>query len=183
MSFSLLYNRWLQAVAQIPSGLDWGITLGLLALYGVLALPLGFRLGFFRWQWVRSPATIAQTLAIALVFPALFEESLFRVLLLPLPQHGLDSAGFWGWAGLMLGVFILAHPLNALVFFPQRKGTFFDPVFLTLAGLLGAMCTVSYWQSFSLWPPVAIHWLAVGLWLLVLGGDRRMAGEVPGRGE
>ncbi|HAT13909.1 MAG TPA: CPBP family intramembrane metalloprotease, partial [Microcoleaceae bacterium UBA11344] len=30
--------------------------------------------------------------------------------------------------------------------------------------------------SGSMWPPVAIHWLAVTVWLLLLGGDRRLYG-------
>jgi predicted Abi (CAAX) family protease len=166
-----LLSKLYRAVLTLPQGTDWGLGLVLLLGYALIALLWGQRSALLRWQPVTSPQTIAITLGIALIVPALMEETLFRVLLLPDPNH----AYFYGWAvgGLML--FILAHPLNALLFFPHRKETFFNPHFLALAGLLGLICTIAYQQSESLWLPVLLHWIPVGLWLLLWGGLERMS--------
>ena len=175
---TLLQQRLLSASHQIPTGSAWGFSLVGLGLYALVALPWGWRGGLLRWEPVRSPAAIVSNGAIALVFPALVEEILFRVLPLPLPGSAIDPLRFWGWILGSLLVFIAAHPLNALIIFPDRKNTFFDPTFLTLAGLLGILCTAAYVQSGSLWPPVVLHWILVMVWLLLLGGAGRV-GFVP----
>ncbi|MEO0488081.1 MAG: hypothetical protein AAFZ49_00815, partial [Cyanobacteria bacterium J06659_2] len=97
------------------------------------------------------------------------------------PSEGATISAFFAWGLVSLGVFIVSHPLNAIVFFPTRRTTFFDPIFLTLAGLLGGICTLAYGLSGSLWPPVLLHWVIVVIWLLLFGGERRIAGngEVP----
>jgi predicted Abi (CAAX) family protease len=75
---------------------------------------------------------------------------------------------------MSLALFTASHPVNAILFSPTHRPTFTDPVFLVLAALLGLTCTLAYLQSGSLWPPVAIHWTAVVVWLLFLGGYRRL---------
>jgi predicted Abi (CAAX) family protease len=74
-------------------------------------------------------------------------------------------------------MFIVYHPLNALSFFPKGLKTFFNWVFLVLAALLGIICSIAYLQSGSLWTPVVIHWLAVVIWLLLLGGYGKLYGQ------
>jgi len=71
-------------------------------------------------------------------------------------------------------MFVVYHPLNALSFFSQGLETFFNSAFLLLATLLGITCSIAYLQSGSLWTPVVIHWLAVVVWLLFLGGYRKL---------
>ncbi|MEY2978141.1 MAG: type II CAAX prenyl endopeptidase Rce1 family protein [Prochlorotrichaceae cyanobacterium] len=176
-----LLQRLHSAFFTLPSLRDWALGLGLLLLYALIAIPWGLGLpwtvdksrssSFLRWQPVTAPLTIVTTLGIALIFPALMEELLFRVMLLPSPHHPY----FYGWAALALILFILAHPLNALLFFPHRKATFFNPLFLILAGLLGGLCTIAYQSSGSLWLPLLLHWIPVVLWLLCWGGLERMA--------
>ncbi len=159
-----------QAFFTLPQRGDWGVGLGLLVVYAAVALLWGVRSSLLRWQPVTDLPTIATTLGIALVVPALLEETLFRVILLPSPNH----PHFYLWASLGLILFILAHPLNALLFFPHRKSTFFNPHFLALAGLLGLICTIAYQRSSSLWLPVLLHWIPVGIWLLLWGGLERI---------
>lgn len=91
--------------------------------------------------------------------PALLEELLFRVL--PPPR-------LWPFA---LAAYVLFHPLNAWLFWPEARDVFYDPAFLFLAALLGGGCTLLYRRTRSLWPPVALHWLVVAGWLLFLGGE------------
>ena len=102
--------------------------------------------------------------------PALIEELVFRVLLLPRTTENLPIGLVWFWVGISLVLFIVYHPLNAISFFPSGRDTFFNLIFLTLAGLLGFVCSLAYLQSGSLWTPVFIHWLVVAVWLLLLGG-------------
>jgi len=188
--FSLLADRLKLAVVTLPDmqGLILGIVL--LAIYAAISLPIGFRSSLFRWVLIRSPYQILSTSLVAIVFPAVMEEVIFRVLLLPTPPSlpitfppvsPIDIqiyVRFFEWSLISLVLFILAHPLNAIVFFPQRKSTFFDPIFLGLAGFLGVVCTITYLGTGSLWLPVGLHWLMVVIWLLTLGGLDRLSGKV-----
>lgn len=173
-----LLPKLYRSVFTLPQAKDWVVGLILLLGYALIALLMGQRSSLLRWQPVASPRTIASTLALALIVPALMEETLFRVLLLPKPEY----AYFYGWAVWGLVLFILAHPLNALLFFPHRRDTFFNPHFLALTGLLGLICTIAYQQSESLWLPVLLHWIPVGVWLLLWGGLERMSPQVSPQG-
>ena len=109
-----------------------------------------------------------------LVHPAFVEELIFRALLVPRRTEAMPRSGLYARAGLALLVYVAAHPLNALLFWPAALPVFANPFYLTLASLLGLTCTAAYLISGSIWPPVAIHWLTVVLWLLLLGGQRRL---------
>ncbi|MEM8604655.1 MAG: CPBP family glutamic-type intramembrane protease [Cyanobacteria bacterium P01_H01_bin.121] len=169
----LLYERTHSAALTLPTTTAELWLLGLLVLYAAIALPVGFRQRLFRFEMVQQWSIVIPTLLIALIFPALLEEWVFRVLLLPM-QTDATLTSVLGWSSLSLGIFVAAHPLNALIFFPSRRATFTSPTFLVLASLLGVVCTIAYLQSHSLWPPVAIHWFLVVVWLLWLGGYQRM---------
>ncbi|MEM8720927.1 MAG: CPBP family glutamic-type intramembrane protease [Cyanobacteria bacterium P01_G01_bin.39] len=105
----------------------------------------------------------------------MLEELVFRGLILPYPDSSISLESYSIWSLFSLGLFIIYHPLNALTFFPQGRSVFFRPVFLVLAAALGIVCTITYWQTGSLWIPVIIHWLAVVLWLLCFGGWSQIA--------
>ena len=85
------------------------------------------------------------------------------------------------WAGISVFIFIIYHPLNALTFYKRGNPTFLQPVFLTLAGLLGLICALAYYFTGSLLIVAFIHWLVVVVWLFILGGrnklNRRYADE------
>ncbi|MEM9447219.1 MAG: CPBP family glutamic-type intramembrane protease [Cyanobacteria bacterium P01_E01_bin.6] len=172
--WTVLSDRLIRAITTIPSIQDWLVCLLLLIIYGAIAFPVGFLTGFLRIEWVTSWKSILINMLVALIFPSIIEEVLFRALPLPHPtsQASLEAIALWSIGSLI--IFILAHPLNALLVLTSRRETFFNGVFLTLAGLLGIVCTLTYLQSGSLWPPVTLHWAIVVIWLLCLGGDRRM---------
>lgn len=172
-----LSDRVLVATFTLPDSTAWLLSLTLLGIYAAGVIPFGLWRGFLVWDPVRNWQVIVTAALVAVIFPAVFEEVLFRVLWLPHPSENAASSALWGWSLASLGVFVVSHPLNAVVFFPARRATFFNPIFLTLAGLLGGICTLAYSQSGSLWPPVALHWIIVVIWLLLLGGERRIAGE------
>lgn len=170
----LLSDRLVSATLTVPSITDWSICLVILAAYAAIALPLGFRSGLLQREWVTNPLTIGMSSLVALIFPSIFEEVIFRVLLLPHPSAAASLGAIALWSSLGLGLFIAAHPLNAWLIMTSRRETFYNPTFLALAGLLGLACTVTYLQSGSAWTAVGLHWVVVMVWLLVLGGDRRM---------
>lgn len=164
----------MSAGLQMPPLTDWLLTLEILILYGAIALPIGFASGLLCWQpWSASWLDRGLATLRILVFPGLFEEWLFRVLLLPVPASGSESL-WWGWAGFGLVLYVLFHPLNAKFVFKAAAATFFDPTFLTLTTLLGIACTIDYRLTASLWTIAFIHWVAVVIWLLCLGGMQRL---------
>lgn len=65
-----------------------------------------------------------------------------------------------------------SHPLN--IFAAGHDTIFRTPVFLLSAALLGVACTVAYLHTGSLWVPVVIHWIIVAVWLVLLGGYKKL---------
>lgn len=155
---------------DLPHSANWTIPLLAIGIYGLFTLALGLVSGFLQWNPCRSLTTIVKIIVTSLVAPAMLEEIVFRGWLLPDPGAELFFNTYIPWAILSLFLFIVYHPLNALTFFPQGRETFFDPIFLTLAAALGIICTITYYQTGSLWLPVLIHWLTVVIWLLCFGG-------------
>lgn len=157
-----------QAIA-LPSNYNWeGLSLAW-GIYALFSLGFGWRSHFLVWK-PQPTRTILKIVATSLIAPAILEELFFRGILLPDPSSHVGMQTYVARSLLSLSLFVVYHPLNALTFFPQAKQTFFDPVFLTLATALGIVCTFSYWQTSSLWLPIAIHWLTVVLWLSYFDG-------------
>lgn len=165
-----LIQRVVKAVSTVPSWESWGLAIVLLFLYTMIALPLGFKFNFIRFQPVTSLKLSGTILITCILTPAITEELFFRVLLIPHPSETPNFwiVGFWGLISLIL--FIIYHPLNAQTFYPPGLKVFFHPIFLTLAAILGIICSISYYQSGSIWTAAFIHWVIVVVWLLVLGG-------------
>lgn len=168
-------HRLEAAISTLPNLEAWLYTVALLLVFAIVALPIGF-LGKFLQVEVLSASwtTIVGILATALLMPAVTEELFFRVLLLPRSTENVSASALWLWGCISLVLFIAYHPLNALSFFPRGLKTFFNWIFLLLAALLGIVCTLAYLQSGSLWTPVVIHWLVVVVWLILLGGYRKL---------
>jgi predicted Abi (CAAX) family protease len=168
-------NRLIKSILTVPTLQGWLWVFGLLLIVAATAFPIGFYVGFLR---VSTPRTWQHSLtvaSVALVFPALTEELFFRVLLIPHPTEGAAWTQWSIWAGLSLLLFIVYHPLNAKTFFSRGVSTFFNPAFLSLAGILGAACSIGYALTGSLWAIAFIHWVVVVVWLLWLGGEDRLA--------
>lgn len=164
------------AFATIPDWSDGLLAVAIVLVYTAIAFAVGFRSGFLKIDVQTSKPTIFGVLVGCLFSPGISEELFFRVLMLPHPQENASGLLLWFWGFASLTLFVVYHPVNALTFYPAGRSTFMNPVFLLLAAVLGVACTVAYLQSGSLWPPVAIHWLAVTVWLLLLGGYRRLYG-------
>jgi predicted Abi (CAAX) family protease len=171
----VIIQRITIAGQTLPSLEAWRYAAVLLFIFGLVALPLGFVSGFVQLDiseltWKRIGTVVVSSL----VFPALSEELVFRVLLLPHPVEKVGTIAQGVAATISLFLFVIYHPANAYTFFPAGLKVFVNPVFLSLAALLGLICTLAYFHSGSLWPPVFLHWVVVAVWLLLLGGYRKL---------
>ncbi len=160
-----------------------GFSLLVLGVYAALALGHGLRSGFLAGPWRLRPLRVLLPRAAALLLlPALVEELIFRVALLPHPLEGEPRGPLLAWLALSVGLFVLYHPLAARLWYPQARPVFDDPRFLVQCTLLGLACGLVYVVTGSLWPPVLIHWLAVLVWLEPLQGRRLLQPPAPAAG-
>jgi predicted Abi (CAAX) family protease len=168
------------APLTMASWLQAGLLLG---GFTVLVVPPGLHNGFLRWQRPHGPpaSLIAQSAAL-LVMPAVVEELIFRVALLP---HRYEGAAWWelaGWGLLSVGLYVAYHPVAARLWYPAGRGVFDDPRFLVPCTWLGIQLSAVYLLTGSLWMPTLSHWLVVLAWLKGLGGDRILHRRTPGIG-
>jgi predicted Abi (CAAX) family protease len=170
---STIVLRLWAGMVTLPHLGGWLAILGLLSAYSLVALPIGFISGFLTLNSCdRSIGKNMRSLLQLFFLPALLEEILFRLLLIPHPIETAISSDSYLWLVISLGLFIIYHPLNALTFYMPGNPTFMDWRFLVLTGLLGIVCAIVYLLSGSIWSAVFIHWLVVVAWLKVFGGDR-----------
>ena len=173
-----LLRRLEWAVSTMPDARGWLLSAALLCVCAALALPIGFRSGFLRRETATLPVRQRiKLLLLTFFFPAMAEEIVFRVLLIPHPAGeaawSLTPRGLW--VGISLFAFVLSHLLNAaLTNSPARAAAFRHPAFIAMATILGTACTGAYLATGSLWPPVLLHWIAVAAWLTRFGGYRRL---------
>lgn len=167
------------AIVTRPDRSAWWRCLALYLCFLAVALPLGLLTGFLRTAPVRdSPWLVLGAPLYLLVRPALLEEFVFRVLLLPHPSEHRSRSSVLGQSILAGLAFVAIHPINGMFFHDPPLLVFVDPVFLTLAALLGAVCIGAYLTSGSIWPPVILHWLTVTVWILFLGGGGKLGWSV-----
>jgi predicted Abi (CAAX) family protease len=151
------------AIFTLPSARGWLETLLFFFLFSVIALPTASSSSFFstRMSFIDWLPILVTTFFI----PALFEEIIWRVLLVPKP----GTKYFWPVSIFSLIFYVLSHPLGAWLFRPTARDIFYSPAFLFLATLLGLTCLITYARTKSLWACVVIHWLVVAVWLLFGG--------------
>lgn len=128
-------------------------------------LAIGFAGGLYHLTPVAGG--LPGRLLTVLVAPALGEELVFRGLLTP---SRAEQPNPWRALAVACIVFTLWHVVEALVLLPKAAGLFLRPDFLACAAVLGIGCGLVRWRSGSLWPAVALHWLAVVAWQTWLGG-------------
>jgi predicted Abi (CAAX) family protease len=170
----LIARRAVAACSSWPDAKGWLLTAGILAGLATISLPLGFGIGFLRIDLFVSWQTAVVVAAVAFFSPAVVEELIFRVALLPHPHERAPAAVARLWGTVALALFVIAHPLRTLILSSARGATFADPRFFVLAALLGLACTLAYLRTGSLWPPVVIHWVVATGWLLVFRGYRKL---------
>src|SRR5262249_21272224 len=101
---------------------------------------------------------------------SLFEETLFRALLLPHPSEDFSRIGLTINMLVAVGLFVLGHPLAGWLFAPAAPPLFYDPVFLTLSAIFGVVVSLVYLRTGSIWPSVFMHWVIVVAWRIWFGG-------------
>lgn len=171
---TILFTRTLGAIKLSPLW-QWIEALGILCVYAAIALPIGFSQRFLQFKLWQASQWQYALLSVRLFFmPALVEEFVFRVLLIPAPRAGVTEQAWAVWAIFSLLLFIAYHPINAKTFYKRGNPTFFDPVFLVLTGLLGVACTVAYLLTGSLLIITLIHWIVVTAWLMLFGGMEKL---------
>jgi len=163
-----LFNNLTQALLHSPlkSPLKaWA----LVPVFAIIAVSVGLSTGLFRPGWLDSPITPLLPF-ILFVFPSLLEEAFFRGVLIP--RNILDSGQAKAAWRVVIStlVFVAWHPFNALTFNPTAVPLFLDPWFLVIVAAMGLTCGYAYVLSRSIWVPVIIHWAAVTVWVLFLGG-------------
>lgn len=149
-----------------PEGRAWRRLLAEAAWALPLAALLCLAGGSADPGWPEDPARLARLALIALVAPALGEELLFRVLILPPPGAPWPT---WRMV-LSVGLFVLWHPPQAWLFGARWAGVVLDPGFLAAVAVIGAALVRLYRRTGSIWPCVALHWTAVVGWKALLGG-------------
>ncbi|MEH2139063.1 CPBP family glutamic-type intramembrane protease [Nostoc sp.] len=171
---SVILNRVLASLA-LPTQQDWLVLVLLLIVYSIIAIPYGWKLGFLQINIWSANWIDKYLLTLRCLFtPAILEELLFRVILLPHPTEITNWLRWSLWAIVSLVLFVLYHPFNAKTFFKAGNPTFFNRVFITLTLCLGVICTVAYTLTGSFWVIVLIHWVVVVVWLIVFGGMTKL---------
>jgi predicted Abi (CAAX) family protease len=132
-----LAQRVRAAITTAPGAKVWLEAALFLLLCGLLALPVGLLTGFFRVDLSVPWRTAATLLLLSLIFPAIAEELLFRVLFLPHPCENASTQSRRLWASVCWLLFVASHALKPFSLFAVDRAIFTEPIFLFLAGLLG----------------------------------------------
>lgn len=141
----------------------------LVPVFAIIAVSVGFGAGLLQFRWLDSP--LLPVLPILLfVFPSLLEEAFFRGVLIP--RNILASGHLKATRSVAISTlaFVLWHPFNALAFNPTAVSLFLNPWFLVIVCAMGVTCGYGYVLSRSIWVPVIIHWAAITVWVVFLGG-------------
>jgi predicted Abi (CAAX) family protease len=163
----LLADLWL-AIKTFP-GKNLPKCLGIVLIYGLAALAIGFSSGIYTVQSLDIQKFWFLPLTL-LLFPSIPEELFFRGLLIPRNAIDLPWERSVAYVVFSAFAFTIWHPLNALTINPSAQEFFLNFYFLIIVFLLGIGCGLSYLLSQSIWVPVLIHWLTVVVWVLFLGG-------------
>lgn len=168
-------QRFADALTTWPS---WGMVLlgtVALALYGALAIPYGKSRGFLQLKnGIDNPLRFVLHAVRLFFMPALVEEIIFRVVLLPHPVEGVPGWRWLFWATVSFVLFILWHLLLAKTIHRNAREVLTDSRFLILMGWLGLVLIGAYWITGSLWVVTFIHWVTVLVWIYALGGKDRL---------
>jgi predicted Abi (CAAX) family protease len=159
------------ALTTIPDWRTWRNCALVYGLFLIGALPTGLASGLIRPATASlTPIELIGSGLLLFLQPALAEEIVFRGLLLPRDARSWPRWRLIPVAGAALAVYVVSHPINAMLFRPQVLSLFESAPYLLLTTLLGVTCTVTYLISRSIWPSVAIHWLTLVTWIWLLGG-------------
>lgn len=165
-------RRVRSALTTWPSRASWGRATGELLWLAPVLVALGIVGGFAEFAPVDDIAALLQLALLLLVVPALGEELLFRAALQPDPRGPASPIVIIG----SIALFVAWHPLQVFAFGPPWAEMFLNPWFLAATAALGIAVTRAYRATLSIWPSVAIHWLAVFSWKALAGGPSAISG-------
>ncbi|MBE9125153.1 MULTISPECIES: type II CAAX prenyl endopeptidase Rce1 family protein [unclassified Coleofasciculus] len=141
----------------------------------LICLPIGFQSGLLEVRMLPlSFIGIVKILVSRFFFPAFAEELLFRVLLLPRKTSNTPIIIQLIMVFISLVLYVVGHPINAFLFYKKAFDILTNSVFLLSTLVLGIALTISYLQSDSIWTSIAIHWIVVVTWLLILDGYSKL---------
>jgi predicted Abi (CAAX) family protease len=143
-----------------------------LSLLAIFLVPLGFKTGFLKVQALPRKQTLLLFPKL-LILPAIFEEFIFRGLLLPPIPSGFTDPNLY-LASLNLFGFVIMHPINAKLFFKRSYPTFLNSFFLFSTFVIGLICTILTWHTKSLIPAILVHWIVVVVWIVLFGGYQKL---------
>lgn len=177
-----LAQRALVSLTIVPSARQWyhvaGITLATTSMAGLVAAGTGFvdPMG----DWDPPTGSLANQVLrplSALVVPALVEETIWRGAFL---SPVVVSSSWYGWAGGVLILHVLFHPIAARTFWPRGQHVFDDARFLLLATIVLGGATLSFGVSGgSAWAAAWTHGIPVALWRDFWGGEAKLLGAHP----
>jgi predicted Abi (CAAX) family protease len=171
---SFFINRLIdvkRGLTTLPKGEDFLFSVVVFLIYMAVALPVGFCSGFFSIQVIKTEIWMMIALPVSLFFvPSIFEEIVFRGLMLPHRSRGTSSKPLVIYSVFSIVAFVAWHPINAMTVNHPAFSMFTNPVFLSLAALMAIACIITYLRTGSLWVPIAIHWLTVLVWVFFLSG-------------
>jgi predicted Abi (CAAX) family protease len=168
-------QRFADALTTWPTWPMVLLGIAALALYGVFAINYGLASGFMeRKNAVGNPIHFLLHALRLFFIPALLEEIIFRVALLPHPVEGVPGWLWLFWGLISFVLFMLWHLLLAKTIHRNARKTLTDSRFLVLMGWLGLVLIGVYWITGSLWLVTVIHWVAVLVWIYALGGRDRL---------
>jgi len=154
----------LAGLRHLPDRAGWRSAAFELAWALPLLLVIAHWGGLARLQDPPAASTAAMLAATLFVMPALLEELLFRGLIIP--REGPKRK----WIALSVLLFVLWHPLQVVTVGPSWAGSFLNPWFLLVVGILGLALARMYAATRSLWPSILTHWLVIFGWKTLFGG-------------
>ncbi|MCM1984968.1 CPBP family glutamic-type intramembrane protease [Lyngbya confervoides] len=161
----------------VPLSGPWvGAVLLSLGMIAIGLLPFGLKSGYLQGQIARTPPLRGLINGVKLfLFPALAEEIVFRVMLLPHPTEGISPASWLAWAALSIGLFVIYHWGLSQVR-PEAGEALRDRRFLLMVVWFGLILTLLYGFTGSLWAVTVVHWVVVLGWIYGFGGYQRLQG-------
>ena len=145
----------------------------IVVVYIIGGLTIGFLSNLFTPVVLTGPSLFYLPITL-FVFPAFLEESFFRGFLIPLDTREKSRKQIILTILFSTVLFVIWHPANALTINPTAASFFLNPYFLGITFLLGLTCSILYIYTRSLWAPVALHWITVLVWVLLLGGRNKI---------
>ncbi|MEL7485702.1 MAG: CPBP family glutamic-type intramembrane protease [Pseudomonadota bacterium] len=156
---------------RAPGASDWLFASAVFAAFGVFATAFGLASGLFAFELERDIGALLHIAVVAMVFPGLFEELMFRIPIMYAAQR-MSGLRLLSFCASSLVAFVLWHPLNATFLLTVARELFFDWRFLVIAAALGTSATLIALRTRTIWTAVVFHWLAVVAWKAFLGGPK-----------